>query len=57
MYKYGHSFTDTTLKDVVDAVTDRNILLSATAKGAEMSLSKCTKVFIERNYPIAMPLQ
>ena len=57
LQKCGHSITDDTLDEVVEAVMDSNVLFSATSAGAELSSSKRRKSFIERNYPLVKPVE
>ena len=54
---HGHNITDSTLDEVVSAVMDSNVVFSATSKGAELSSCKRRKTFIERNYPLVMPVE
>lgn len=43
--------------EMVNAVMDTNIFASATAKGEELSSAKRRKAFVEKNYPVVMPVQ
>lgn len=49
--------TDAIVNDLVTAVMDSNIFVSATAKGEELSTTKRRKTLIEREYPVVMPVQ
>jgi len=40
------------MNDLVSAVMDSHIFVSATAKGEELSSAKRRKTFIEKNYPV-----
>ncbi|XP_061568422.1 uncharacterized protein LOC133422444 [Cololabis saira] len=47
----------TVLNEVVGAVMDSNVVVSATAKGKPLSSAKRRKTFIENNYPVVKPVQ
>ena len=51
------SASETTLDEVVSAVMDSNILVSATARGKELSSTKRRKTYVERNYPVVPPVE
>ena len=46
-----------TLNEVVSTVMDSNIIVSATAKGKQLSSTKRRKTFIKKNYPVVKPVQ
>lgn len=49
--------SDTILNDLLNAVNDANIFACATAKGEDLCSNKRRKRFIEKNYPVVMPVQ
>lgn len=55
----SHDITvsETLLNKVVSTVMDSNVVLSATAKGKQLSSNKRRKTFIEKNYPVVKPVQ
>lgn len=57
LQRHHVSPTEEIVNDLVNAVMDTNIFVSATAKGEELSSTKRRKTFIEKNYPVVMPVQ
>ena len=57
LQRHHVSPTEATLNDLVNAVMDTNIFVSATAKKEELSSAKRRKTFIEKNYLVVMPVQ
>lgn len=55
----SHDITvsETLLNEVVSTVMDSNVIISATAKGKQLSSTKRRKTFIENNYPVVKPVQ
>lgn len=55
----SHELTvsETLLNEVVSTVMDSNVIVSATAKGKQLSSTKRRKTFIENNYPVVKPVQ
>lgn len=55
----NHDITvsETLLNEVVSTVMNSNVIVSATAKGKQLSSTKRRKTFIENNYPVVKPVQ
>lgn len=55
----SHNITvsEAILNEVVSTVLDSNVIVSATAKGKQLSSTKRRKTFIENNYPVVKPVQ
>lgn len=55
----SHDITvsETLLNEVVSTVMDSNVIVSATAKGKQLSSTKRRKTFFENNYPVVKPVQ
>ena len=52
LQRHDISITEATLNDLVNAVMNTNIFVSATTKGEEMSTKKKRKTFVEKNVPV-----
>ena len=57
LQRHDISITEATLNDLVNAVMNTNIFVSATTKGEEMSTKKIRKTFVEKNVPVVKPVQ
>ena len=57
LQRHNVSPTEAILSDLVNTVMDTNVFVSATAEGEELSSTKRRKTFIEKNYPVVMPVQ
>ena len=53
--EHGQSVDDALLNELVEAVMESNVFVSATAGGAELSTTKRRKTFVKSNYPLVMP--
>lgn len=51
------TLSETLLNEVVSTVMDSNVIVSAAAKGKQLSSTKRRKTFIENNYPVVKPVQ
>lgn len=57
LQRHHVSLAEEILDEMVNAVMDTNIFVSATAKGEELSSAKRRIAFVEKNYPVVMPVQ
>lgn len=57
LQRYHISPTETMLNDLVNSVRDSNIFACSTAKGQELSSRKRRKTYVEKNFPVVMPVQ
>lgn len=55
--EHSESINDSLLNEIVEAVTNSNVFVSATAEGAELSNVKRRKTYVRSNYPLVMPVQ
>ena len=53
--EHGQSIDDALLNELVEAVMESNVFVSATAGGAELSTTKRRKTFVKSNFPLVMP--
>lgn len=57
LQKHSVTATEAVLNDLVSSVVDTNVFVRATAKGQDLSSAKRRKTYIEKNYPVVMPVQ
>ncbi|XP_059195787.1 uncharacterized protein LOC131976671 [Centropristis striata] len=54
---HDQSISDGFLHELVEAIMNSNVFVSATSEGAELSTAKQRKTFVRSNYPLVMPVQ
>lgn len=57
LQEHNESISDAVLQELVDAITESNVFVSATTEGGELSTTKRRKTFVRNNYPLVMPIQ
>lgn len=57
LQKHNLAVSNYVLDELTEAVMNCNVVVSATSKGSELSTAKRRKIFVEKNYPLVMPVQ